>query len=248
MSKKWINHNTNNENAKLNIFCFPHAGSSSTFFAGWVRYFSDDVNIYPVQYPARDNRMSEPMPQSLFELAEKMVDESMELFEKPFIFVGHCSGSIVAYEVAEYLRKKTGKSSKYMFVSASVAPEDYKLKSTKNLSDAMFFKYYNYPDYEKQKDDPLFKFFLPVIRMDFALCERYRYKEYDPLDCPIFAFAGSEDKAVGNPENVNVWKKYTTSSEFGRKVYDGDHFYFERNVEDITGIINETAKKIIAEI
>ena len=94
----------------------------------------------------------------------------------------------------------------------------------------------------------MFKFFLPVIRMDFALCERYRYKEYDPLDCPIFAFAGSEDKAVGNPENVNVWKKYTTSSEFGRKVYDGDHFYFERNVEDITGIINETAKKIIAEI
>ena len=248
MSRKWINHNTKNENAKLNILCFPHAGSSSTFFAGWVKYFSDDVNIFPVQYPARDNRMSEPMPDSLFELAENMIDESMELFDRPFIFVGHCSGSIVAYEAAEYLREISGKSPEYIFVSASVAPENYKLRSTKNLSDEMFFKYYNYADYEKEKDNPLFKFFLPVIRMDFTLCEKYRYKEKPPLDCPIFAFAGSEDKEGGDPEKINLWKKYTTSEIFSTKVYDGDHFYFERNAEDITAIIGKTAKKIIEKI
>ena len=33
-----------------------------------------------------------------------------------------------------------------------------------------------------------------------------------------------------------------------QKVYDGDHFYFERNAEDITAIIGKTAKKIIEKI
>ena len=51
-----------------------------------------------------------------------------------------------------------------------------------------------------------------------------------------------------HPEKINLWKKYTTSEIFSTKVYDGDHFYFERNAEDITAIIGKTAKKIIEKI
>ena len=50
---------------------------------------------------------------------------------------------------------------------------------------------------------------------------------------------------MGDPEKVNVWRKYTTNEEFHRIVYDGDHFYFERNIEDITSIIGKIANKII---
>ena len=101
---KWINHQTTHPEASINLFCFPHAGSSSTFFAPWSKYFSNQVNLFPVQYPGRDNRMQDPMPDTLLEMARQMAEESASLFEKPFVFLGHCSGSFVAFE-AHYMEK-----------------------------------------------------------------------------------------------------------------------------------------------
>ncbi len=183
--------------------------------------------------------MQDPMPDTLLDMARQMAEESESLFEKPFVFLGHCSGSIVAFEAAQHIRTLYGKEPEILFVSASTAPKEYRLRSTKNLPDDAFFKYYDFPEEMIQKENPLFQFFLPIIRKDFALCEAYRYQEEKPLNCPIYAFCGDADKAIKNITLVDLWKNYTTSADFTKKVYEGNHFYFERNAENICHIIEE---------
>lgn len=51
-----INKNIISENVRL--IMFPYAGGGSSTFRKWEKFFCD-VRLYAVQYPGRENRMSE---------------------------------------------------------------------------------------------------------------------------------------------------------------------------------------------
>ena len=75
---KWVSHYTDNPEGKINLYCFPHAGASSAFFAKWARFFPPEINMRMVQYPMRDNRFTEPLPDTIQELAWNMATEAEE--------------------------------------------------------------------------------------------------------------------------------------------------------------------------
>ena len=104
---KWIFNERVNENGKVSLFIFPCSGGTASSYHKWHEYLNEDIDIYPVQYPMREKRAKDPMPDSITELAQQFCDECIELIrEKEFAFLGHCAGSLVGYEAALYSERK----------------------------------------------------------------------------------------------------------------------------------------------
>jgi medium-chain acyl-[acyl-carrier-protein] hydrolase len=64
---------------------------------------------------------------------------------------------------------------------------------------------------------------LPLLRADFEVVETYVYSPRPPLDCPITAFGGVDDKEVSR-EKVEAWREQTTAS-FSLNMLPGSHFF-----------------------
>jgi len=64
---------------------------------------------------------------------------------------------------------------------------------------------------------------LPVLRADFALYENYVYAPDSPLNCPILAFGGLQDRRVSHGD-LEAWRDQTSVS-FSLRMFSGDHFY-----------------------
>ncbi len=55
----WIFASRPNPQARLRLFCFPHAGGGASFFRPWIGMLPPDIEVCPVQLPGRENRLKE---------------------------------------------------------------------------------------------------------------------------------------------------------------------------------------------
>jgi surfactin synthase thioesterase subunit len=69
--------------------------------------------------------------------------------------------------------------------------------------------------------------FLPQIHADFALSENYRFRDEQPLDCPIVAFAGVTEDDLEESE-LNAWSAHTGRG-FRSRRFPGDHFFIRES-------------------
>lgn len=136
-------------------------------------------------------------------------------------------GALIAFELARLLRKEYGLSPLQLFVSGRNAPQlpitDSPLY---NLPEAEFIealRRLNGTPHEVLEHEELMQFMLPVLRGDFTVCETYAYSDDAPLDCPITAFGGVEDKDVRR-ERLESWLMQTNAS-FLLRMFPGDHFF-----------------------
>ena len=125
LNKKWIAHSSDRSEAKVNLLMFVYAGGSPSFFAPWKKYLDESINIYPILYPGREIRKNEVIPGSLNKMIRDFVDETPELFSKPFVIFGQCTGSIIAYETAKYVYEKYGRFPLSFITSSMNSPRSY---------------------------------------------------------------------------------------------------------------------------
>ena len=86
MAENWFKYEDGAADSRGNVFLFPHAGSSASFFAPWKRNVPHECGFYPVQYPGRENRRRDAVSVTIRELAERFVkDEGELLVQKPFV-------------------------------------------------------------------------------------------------------------------------------------------------------------------
>lgn len=79
------------------IFCFPFSGSGASAFSAWPAAI-DDVEICPVQFPGRENRLGHPHYGTYENLAASLVEPLEPLLDRPYAFFAHCAGAMPAYE------------------------------------------------------------------------------------------------------------------------------------------------------
>jgi medium-chain acyl-[acyl-carrier-protein] hydrolase len=235
----WIAYANPNGSAKVRLFCFPYAGGGASAFRKWrtdgaMNLF---INLCPVQLPGRENRIRERPRTSVQEVAREAAHALLPLCDVPFAFFGHSLGAVVAYEVAQHLRTAGVSQPRILFVSARRAPQIGRSASaTWNLPDEEFtdrLRALEGTPTGVLEDRELMQLLLPLLRADFQCDETYRHpKEYEPLDCPIIAFAGVEDRETSNAD-LCAWREVTRGEFRVQKLFEGGHFYLHDHAHEL---------------
>ena len=234
-TSKWFSHYKYKDSAEYNIFCFVHAGGSSGSFSGWARNFGENINIIPVEYPMRERRFAEPMPDSIQELAKNLAEENEDFFrDKKFAFWGHCTGGLVAFETAKYLSRDKNLNAEYLFISSLTAPEFSQVPDISGMSDGEFTDFITESGFvakELCENKEILEYFMPIARADFAVHRSYSTDNVK-LDIPIILFNGTDDSVNVSESQIDAWENYT-SKGIVKHYYSGNHFYINEHLSEV---------------
>lgn len=216
--------------SRVQLFCFPNAGSGVATLFNWFRGLPPEIHVCPVQLPGRENRRLEPLFTRLDDLVRTVADVLEPYLEKPYALFGHSFGAIVVFELARELRRRRSPAAVRLFVSARRAPQlphpelgpPIHTLSEEELIRQLRIRYDAIPE-AILADEELMKIFLPILRADLGMLEQYVYTPEDPLAVPMSAFGGVEDRAV--PEaDLEKWREQT-NADFRLRMLPGGHFF-----------------------
>src|SRR5262249_10735514 len=195
--------------------------------------------------PGRGNRQSEPVVESVDQLADQIAPQIAPLFDRPVVVWGHSFGGVVAWEVLRRLRDRYDHAPVHLVVSGTVAPHLIPVWQKREVMlKAMVAD--NGPEYlvslSRYVDDAEFlKALLPGLRRDYPLLKSCRARPVAPQRVLITAFAARQDDMVYTDE-VREWARHTTGG-FELIEVDGDHWFLNRN----RALITETLRGIAAQ-
>lgn len=220
------------------LVCFPHAGGSASFFFPVSRALSPSVDVLAVQYPGRQDRLREPLIDTIAGLADQLLAELREFLDRPVTFLGHSMGSAVAFEVARRMGGARLAPPVRLIVSARRAPsrptEDrVHLRDDEGILDRLRKLSGTAP--EALGNDELMRMALPAIRNDYRAIETYVSEPDARVACPITAFAGDRDPN-GTVEEVRAWEEHTTGGA-ELQVFSGGHFYLAESPQEVLDAI-----------
>ena len=110
------------EEAKARVFCFPYSGVGASMFSRWPHLLDGDVEVCPIQFPARENRIREPHFGTYQALSQDIAEALLPHLDRPFTFFGHCAGALPAYETALRLVEGGHPAPEHLVVSAQAPP------------------------------------------------------------------------------------------------------------------------------
>jgi surfactin synthase thioesterase subunit len=228
--------------AASRLFVFPHAGSGSSAYHFLARACKEDpVEIAIVQYPGREMRLREPACEDMpAMLASLDGDLRGVLEERPFAFLGHSMGALVAYEMTRRLAESGGPLPGQLFLSGRQAPQRPALNlPVESMSDAAFLdavgRRYNALPAELMSNPEILSLVLPSLRADFKLMARYEHRSGAPLRIGLTLLNGSADPWVDEP-SIDAWQVHTLQP-ITRHWFPGGHFYLPAAVDAVRPIV-----------
>ncbi|MCY0941353.1 thioesterase II family protein [Streptomyces antarcticus] len=227
---RWLRRFVPRPGARLRLLCFPHAGGAASAFHGLARALPEEIEVVAVQYPGRQDRLHEPVPAGLAELAQEVLRAVEAPFDRPTAFFGHSMGALVAYEAARRLEPRFPSPLAALFVSACKAPGEREPRGFTFSQDEMraYLGELGGAGARAVEDEELWQLVHPVLSGDLRLTERYRHVAGAPLTCPVIGFAGESD-AAATPGDVALWGDYGIGKT-EVNVLPGGHFYYEQSL------------------
>ena len=231
----WVTCPTRRPRARLRLLCFPYAGGGASIFRSWPRSLPSDVQVCPIQLPGRESRLLESAFTELSSLTQTLAEVLHPFLDLPFAFFGHSMGALVGFELARQLRRQNSPEPVHLFVSGWRAPQlASKGAITHTLPEPQFLESLQNLNGTPQtvlQNPELMDLLLPILRADFALCENYVYYHEAPLNCPISAFGGIQDRLISHDE-LAAWRSQTSNS-FSFQLFPGDHFFINSNRDSL---------------
>ncbi|MFJ4845811.1 thioesterase II family protein [Streptomyces sp. NPDC088733] len=228
----WFRQLRNCPAPRLRLLCFPHAGGAANFFRPWSGLVPDDVELLAVRYPGREDRFAEPPARSMEELAEPIAQACAGLADRPLVFFGHSMGASVAFEVAARLAAgPLAPGLAALCVSGRPGPGKTRSRGLADATDEELVAdlvSMSGTNAEALASPELRELFLPMIRADYRLLDRYGdHLAPGRLDVPVVAYYGDQDEHV-DEDAVNAWSAVTRSG-FAARSFPGGHFYLEQH-------------------
>lgn len=230
---------TQPESPQRRLICIPQAGAGAAVFRPWGPLLSSGVELIAVRLPGRESRFVEPPLHTMAAVVGELRAACLELPALPTAILGHCSGALVAFELARALRSAGARAPIALVASGQGAP----------TSPSWSEPWHALPDDELREvlvrldptvlsddvTDELFQLCAPAIRADFEVAETYAFAPDAPLTIPIQVVVGTDDEWVATGD-ADAWRQQTTGA-FELEVLPGSHL-LQESWEELAGVVD----------
>ncbi|WP_228287530.1 thioesterase II family protein [Serratia ureilytica] len=194
----------------------------ATAFQGWSPSLHQDIELYAVQYPGREERANEaPLchPQSLI---NQLIPALQPLQDKPLIFFGHSLGGRVALALATALPQPPLQ----LIISASSSPFLARHSSLLRMPRAALLNALcagEGLDASLIGDSALLDYYLPLIRADLMLSSQLLFPAQPGYRAPLAMFYGENDELIDRQDLLD-WRRIA-QGDFQQRTFAGGHMY-----------------------
>jgi medium-chain acyl-[acyl-carrier-protein] hydrolase len=229
-STPWVLRWTPTARPRRRLICVPHAGVGASVYRAWGRLLPAELDVCAVQLPGREGRLREAAVTRMEPLVEAATAALRPYLDVPFAFFGHSMGALVAFEIVRRLRAEGWGTPTHLIVSGRRAPQAAPRHGPiSHLADGAFIdeverRYGGFPDVIR-RDPELVALFVPGLRADFTVLERYTYMPEGLLQCPIAAFCGLEDEEATELDMLG-WREQT-AGPLTVRAFAGGHFFVQ---------------------
>ena len=217
----WLQCPVGHTNPQRRLICFPHAGGSASFFRAWGLHMPS-CEVHAVRYPGRAERIDEPSPKDLAQLASEIAEAVAPLADRPLALFGHSMGAVVALETARCLEER-GVQVAHLFASGSrnaPLPEPVEIAESDEDELAARLIRLGGTDPEVAADPYFQELVLPYVISDGKMFHDYDNRPEPVLECPVTTIVGHADVDADR----RPWPELT-ANVFTEHVVAGDHFY-----------------------
>lgn len=196
---------------RLALLCFPHAGGTAAFFRRWRDTLGDVAELIPLEVAGHGARRNERLPSTLAESLTSLWPSVIRHIGRRYVVFGHSLGALYAFESARAL-SRIGRPPDLLLVSGRNGPlHAIETPPCHDLPDADFvarLSSYGGIPAELRRDPAIMRFFLPTLRADMRIAERYVRAEAPRLNCPITVLCGDDDPLVSTA-GISAWRLET---------------------------------------
>ena len=225
---------------QFNLFCLPHAGGNKYAYKPFVDAAPVFINVMPLDYPGRGERMLETPFTDIQALAKYMVSTIKDQLHVPYAIYGHSMGTLVAYLMTKEIMKTNYRQPKFLFLTGSEGPATRSHEKQRHLlsREALIeeLKALGGISPEILNEPDIIDFFLPIIRADFKALETYVHDATCDLDVPIIVAIGQQDKV--SSEEARSWQQ-ETKYPIELMQLQGNHFFIFDHTPRIMKLITE---------
>lgn len=205
------------EGGGVELFAFPHAGAASTVFNGLRETLRHSgIALSAAVLPGHGRRLRErphrTMPSLLADFSAAAGRDGYAAFSGDYVLLGHCSGALVAYEIAKLLVRAPCRNPRLLVVCSCLPPRAVfdtgmgRLPTRELLAQTAEMGGTD----EGLLDDPDFiEMIERPLRADWEMYDGYAYRPAPPLPLPILAIRGAEDTNVDGPD-LRLWQEQST--------------------------------------
>ncbi len=208
------------------LFCLPPAGAGASLFYPWIDASTPDIEVCPVSLPGREDRLREPLPQSIPALADALAPVLAPLLDRSYAILGYSMGALLAYELVLRWRAAGLSQPDMLLALAARAPTvAFRREPPMHLLDKAAFRKMleelgGTPSEVLANEDAM-SLFEPILRNDLRISESYERATAVVLDCTIHAVHCRRDTLVQEAD-VAAWAG-CTRKQFHMHVLDLAH-------------------------
>ncbi|MEU9350969.1 alpha/beta fold hydrolase [Streptomyces griseoloalbus] len=234
--------------AGVRLLCLPYAGGSPAMYRAWDKALAGTADVLPLCLPGRAHRWGEPLEHDLRRIADDVTEAAAPLQDdRPLALFGYSLGALLAFEVARGLARR-GRPPLLLVVAACAPPRECgELPAKHTLPDEEFIALLRDMGATPQAildNEEMIALLLPMLRADFALSDRYRYRPEPPLPTPIVALTGRDDPEAG-PAVMAGWAR-ETKMPLRRLDLDGGHLFMEEDQPTVIALVRAVLRTALA--
>lgn len=202
------------------LVCIPWAGAGAAPFRSWPRVMGAAAAVYGVRLAGRESRFAEPLAEVFDIVVDELVEEIAHLSERRIVIFGHCSGAILAFEIARALSNSTSPPETVQLIVASQLPPNDQAEGGSDPGHDLA----RYLPIELSTAPELIELLVPIIEADVRLLASYTYRTSPMLEVPLLVIRGANDLLIRS-KNLDGWRLATTGPTIFCELSDSDHLF-----------------------